>query len=332
MLDGRVEVRIVAGEREIFAEERQFGTSSERIRAGRLAGHADRGRQVGADPAAVRGPRPRRHRRDDRQGDRDPATSCGRTAASRAGSPSAASSARPATARAIGHDSDIDLCFLSTATTPAEHGLATCGASPGRSGVPGCACTHASASFITVRFRGPDGGAAGIDIYITLLPRTACSTRRRPCARRCRARRCCRCATSSSRAGCCRRRPTPPRCSRSSYGPNWRVPDPSFQHQPGTRDRRPVPRLVRLVDARTARLAPRQRRRGELRGRPVRVRRVGVRTPHARTATSSRSVRAAAPTCSATPSRLAGSSGSTTRCPGRWSRPSRSGVAPASTR
>src|SRR6478736_2700692 len=32
MLDGRVEVRIVAADREIFAEERQFGTSSERIR------------------------------------------------------------------------------------------------------------------------------------------------------------------------------------------------------------------------------------------------------------------------------------------------------------
>lgn len=28
MLDGRVEVRIVAAEREIFAEERQFGTST----------------------------------------------------------------------------------------------------------------------------------------------------------------------------------------------------------------------------------------------------------------------------------------------------------------
>ena len=58
MLDGLVEVRIVAGEREIFAEERQFGTSSERIRLVDSHGHADRGRQVGPDPAAVRGPRP----------------------------------------------------------------------------------------------------------------------------------------------------------------------------------------------------------------------------------------------------------------------------------
>ena len=32
MLDGQVEVRIVAGEREIFAGERQFGTSTERLR------------------------------------------------------------------------------------------------------------------------------------------------------------------------------------------------------------------------------------------------------------------------------------------------------------
>ena len=50
------------------------------------------------------------------------------------------------------------------------------------------------------------------------------------------------------------------------YGPDWRVPDPSFQHQPGPGGHRPVRRLVRLADAQPARLGalprrPRRRRR-----------------------------------------------------------------------
>jgi hypothetical protein len=85
---------------------------------------------------------------------------------------------------------------------------------------------------VTVRFRGPDGGAAGIDIYITffldgLFYETA--TVRAPVPRE---------ALLPLRdiefEGRMMPAPADPAALLEvSYGPNWRVPDPSFQHQPG---------------------------------------------------------------------------------------------------
>ena len=132
---------------------------------------------------------------------------------------------------AIGHDSDIDLCFLSTASTPA--GMASdlwrIARALRRAGMR---VTHASASFVTVRFRGPDGGAAGIDVYLTffldgLFYETA--TVRAPVPRE---------ALLPLRdiefEGRMLPAPADPAALLEvSYGPNWRVPDPSFQHQPG---------------------------------------------------------------------------------------------------
>ena len=230
MLDGRVEVRIVAGDREMFVEERQFGTGSERIRLVDSQGtpivvdkwgliqRPFEGRHPGViDAMTDKAIEILRVMRED----------CGFEGWIAFGSLLGAAR----NGRAIGHDSDIDLCFLSTATTPA--GMASdlwrIARALRRAGMR---VTHASASFVTVRFRGPDGGAAGIDIYITffldgLFYETA--TVRAPVPRE---------ALLPLRdiefEGRMLPAPADPAALLEvSYGPNWRVPDPSFQHQPG---------------------------------------------------------------------------------------------------
>jgi hypothetical protein len=64
----------------------------------------------------------------------------------------------------IGHDSDIDLCFLSERETPAEMTaeLWEIGRALRRRGMR---VQHKSASFLTVRIKAPDGGNVGLDIY-----------------------------------------------------------------------------------------------------------------------------------------------------------------------
>lgn len=230
MLDGQVEVRVVAGDREIFAGERQFGTSTERLRLVDAQGtpivvdkwgliqrpFEDRAPGV-VDAMADKATEILRVMRED----------CGVEGWIAFGSLLGAARS----GRAIGHDSDIDLCFLSTASTPA--GMAAdlwrIGRALRRAGMR---VTHASAAFITVRFRGPDGGAAGIDIYVTffldgLLYETA--TVRAPVPRE---------ALLPLRdiefEGRMLPAPADPAALLEvSYGPNWLVPDPSFQHQPG---------------------------------------------------------------------------------------------------
>lgn len=230
MLDGLVEVRIVAGEREIFAEERQFGTSSERIRLVDSHGTPIVVDKWGLIQRPFEGRDPRvidvmtdtaieilRVMRED----------CGFEGWISFGTLLGAAR----NGHAIGHDSDIDLCFLSTASTPA--GMASdlwrIARALRRAGMR---VTHASASFVTVRFRGPDGGAAGIDVYLTffldgLFYETA--TVRAPVPRE---------ALLPLRdiefEGRMLPAPADPAALLEvSYGPNWRVPDPSFQHQPG---------------------------------------------------------------------------------------------------
>ena len=133
--------------------------------------------------------------------------------------------------RAIGHDSDIDLNYLSDKQTPAEMAveLWDVGRALRRAGLK---VQHRSASFVTVRFKVPDGGWGNLDVYTCfyvedrlhetatvreVVPREAILPLR-----------------DLSFEG--HRLPAPAdpeRLLAVSYGPSWRVPDPSFRHLPG---------------------------------------------------------------------------------------------------
>lgn len=130
----------------------------------------------------------------------------------------------------IGHDSDIDLCFLSEKQTPAEMAVEIWDIARALVDA-GISVKHKTASFITVVYDAPDGGEDGIDIYTCfyvgdLLHETA--TVRAPVPRT---------AVLPLRTlefeG--REMPAPADPDRMltvSYGPDWRVPDPSFRHLP----------------------------------------------------------------------------------------------------
>lgn len=130
----------------------------------------------------------------------------------------------------IGHDSDIDLCFLSEKETPAEMAVELWDVARALHDA-GISVKHKTASFITVVYQAPDGVQDGIDIYTCfyvgdLLHETATVRERVP-----------REAIVPLRTldfeG--RQMPAPAdpdRLLAVSYGPGWRVPDPSFRHEP----------------------------------------------------------------------------------------------------
>ncbi len=130
----------------------------------------------------------------------------------------------------IGHDSDIDLCFLSEKQTPAEMALEIWDIARALVDA-GISVKHKTASFITVVYDAPDGGEDGIDIYTCfyvgdLLHETATVRERVP-----------RSAVLPLRMlefeGRDMPAPADPdRMLTVSYGPGWRVPDPSFRHLP----------------------------------------------------------------------------------------------------
>lgn len=132
--------------------------------------------------------------------------------------------------RVIGHDSDIDLCYLSEKATPAEMAVELWELARALKD-HGIRVKHRSGSFITVVYPAPDGGRDGIDIYVCfyvgdLLHETA--TVREKVDRN---------AVLPLRAlefeGRMMPAPADPdRMLTVSYGPNWRVPDPAFRHQP----------------------------------------------------------------------------------------------------
>lgn len=131
----------------------------------------------------------------------------------------------------IGHDSDIDLCFLSEKQTPAEMAAEIWDIARALSRA-GMQVQHKSGSFITVKFRAPDRSVSSIDIYTAfflegMLLETA--TVRAPMPRS---------AVLPLREiefeGTMLPAPADvPAMLALSYGPGWQVPDPSFQHQPG---------------------------------------------------------------------------------------------------
>ena len=131
----------------------------------------------------------------------------------------------------IGHDSDIDLCFLSERETPAEMTgeLWAIGRALRRAGIR---VQHKSASFLTVRVKVPDGGHVGLDIYTCfyvgdLLHETATVRQAVP-------RSAILPLTEVPFEGHLLPAPADPDTMLEvSYGAGWRVPDPSFRHLPG---------------------------------------------------------------------------------------------------
>lgn len=131
----------------------------------------------------------------------------------------------------IAHDSDIDLAFLSEADTPA-------GVAEDMFRVRRALSRHdltvinKTASFLTVVFEAPDGAQASIDIYGCfyvgdLLHETATVRARVP-------REAVLPLQRIRFEGRLLPGPADPdTVLRASYGPDWRVPDPRFRHQPG---------------------------------------------------------------------------------------------------
>jgi len=133
--------------------------------------------------------------------------------------------------KVIGHDSDIDLAYLSDQQTPAEMAveLYEIGRALRRHGLTVLA---KSGSFITVVWTSPDGGMASIDVYTCfyvgdLLHETATVRRQVP-------RSAILPLIELEFEGRMLPAPADPDAMLAvSYGPGWRVPDPSFKHEPG---------------------------------------------------------------------------------------------------
>ncbi len=131
----------------------------------------------------------------------------------------------------IAFDSDVDLAYLSTKQSPVELNLEMFAIARAlrRHGLRVLA---KSGAFVTVLFDAPDGAEGSVDIYTTFildgnLYETA--TVRAPIP-----------ASEIVPLGAIsfegRQLPVPRNVERlleASYGPGWRVPDPSFRHLPG---------------------------------------------------------------------------------------------------
>lgn len=131
----------------------------------------------------------------------------------------------------IGHDSDIDLAYLSEQRSPAEMAAELFGVARAlrRHGMK---VLSKSGAFITVVFTSPDGGQSSIDLYTCFyldgqLYETA--TVRQPVPRSAVLP-----LTELEFEGRMLPAPADPDAMLTvSYGPGWRVPDPSFRHAPG---------------------------------------------------------------------------------------------------
>ena len=141
--------------------------------------------------------------------------------------------------KVIGHDSDVDLCYLSEKATPAKmtQELWAIGRALRDEGFR---VVHKNGSFLTVQMTTDDGASNGIDVYTCffldgLLYESA--TVRAPMQRSAIFP-----LAELEFEG--RMLPVPadtPAILEASYGKNWQVPDPSFKHQPG-------PEIVRRFD------------------------------------------------------------------------------------
>ncbi|HJQ06856.1 MAG TPA: hypothetical protein VJ872_15510 [Nocardioides sp.] len=133
--------------------------------------------------------------------------------------------------RAIGHDSDVDLCYVSEKATPAEmtSELWDIARALRAAGIP---VVDRTGSFVTAMVPAPDGSENGIDVYTTFFHEGrfyATATVRTPLERSAVLP-----LTELEFEGRMMPAPADPaRLLEISYGPSWRVPDPSFKHEPG---------------------------------------------------------------------------------------------------
>lgn len=133
--------------------------------------------------------------------------------------------------KVIGHDSDIDLAYLSERATPAEMAVELYAVARALRR-HGMSVLHKSGAFITVVWTSPDGGMASIDVYTCfyvgdLLHETATVRQVVP-------RSAILPLTELEFEGRMLPAPADPDAMLAvSYGPGWRVPDPSFKHEPG---------------------------------------------------------------------------------------------------
>lgn len=142
--------------------------------------------------------------------------------------------------KAIGHDSDVDLLYLSEHESPSRINLEAYRIKRALTR-RGLSAVAKNGSFVTVVCEGADGAPLGIDIYACfyvgeLLHESA--TVRAPVPRDA-------ILPLSTMTFEGRELPAPARPDtllQASYGPNWRVPDPSFRHTPG-------PEIIRRFDS-----------------------------------------------------------------------------------
>ena len=131
----------------------------------------------------------------------------------------------------IGHDSDIDLCYLSDRATPAEMTMELFDMARALRRA-GLRVEVKSGSFLTVLFRAGDGAPASVDIYTTFFLDGvfyATATVRTPLKRSAVLP-----LTTLELEGRTLPAPAEPAVLLEvSYGPSWRTPDPSFRHLPG---------------------------------------------------------------------------------------------------
>ncbi|QNN51745.1 class I SAM-dependent methyltransferase [Nocardioides mesophilus] len=133
--------------------------------------------------------------------------------------------------KVIGHDSDIDLAYLSHAETPSAVALEMFAMARALRRA-GMRVLNKSGAFITVMFPVADGGTGSIDLYACfyvgdLLHETATVRARVP-------RSAIEPLGELEFEGRMLPAPADPaRMLEVSYGPSWAVPDPSFQHRPG---------------------------------------------------------------------------------------------------
>ena len=133
--------------------------------------------------------------------------------------------------KVIGHDSDIDLAYVSKQPTPAEMSVELYGVARALR-AHGMTVLNKSGSFITVVFGVPDGSKASIDVYTCFyvgdhLYETATVRRVVP-------RSAIEPLTELQFEGRMLAAPADPAAMLEvSYGAGWREPDPSFRHEPG---------------------------------------------------------------------------------------------------
>ncbi len=130
----------------------------------------------------------------------------------------------------IGHDSDVDLAFLSEESTPA--GVAREMYAARRAlARRGLLVVNKTGSFITVLFTAPDGALASVDVYSCfyvdgLLHETATVRADVP-------REAILPLRTLDFEGHSLPAPADPETMLvASYGPDWRTPDPAFRHEP----------------------------------------------------------------------------------------------------